>query len=463
MILKANNHLYLAVLQHSPVQSLHTSINERQRCRTLAEVFNQTILDADLIDRLELYQLPCMRNDDLQCFHGDGYFCVCTTERHTNCMQFTEQNQFSCSTNDMCENSFKCLQDAPRCPRKKICLCNDCFFGDTCQFYAKGLGSSLDEILGYEIKHNTPLSRQTFRVHIATIITMILFTIGTVGSILCIIIFTRPQSQEVGCGAYLLASSVSSLVVTNLFVLKFWLLLLSQQTFSGRYYITHLNCLIIEPFLKATIHLDNWFNACVAIERAVAVAKGIDFDKRNSKKASKFIIIVLLFGVVSLYLPQFMHLQVFEDDIENRSWCVVAYQPWLHFYSMSLIFVHYFVPLLLNVVSTLSIIFVTANRRITTQAKLTYFRQFLSKLRKYKHLIISPTIIVLLTLPYLIISIILDCDKSSKLFWFYLVGYFLSHVPSVSIFFIFVLPSPLYRQQLKRVKSRAIHYLYAKH
>ncbi|CAF1022256.1 unnamed protein product [Adineta steineri] len=35
-----------------------------------------------------------------------------------------------------------------------------CFFGDECQFYTKGLGSTLDEILGYELKRNTILSKQ---------------------------------------------------------------------------------------------------------------------------------------------------------------------------------------------------------------------------------------------------------------------------------------------------------------
>ncbi|CAF4204869.1 unnamed protein product, partial [Adineta steineri] len=34
------------------------------------------------------------------------------------------------------------------------------FFGDECQFYTKGLGSTLDEILGYELKRNTILPKQ---------------------------------------------------------------------------------------------------------------------------------------------------------------------------------------------------------------------------------------------------------------------------------------------------------------
>ncbi|CAF0973974.1 unnamed protein product [Adineta steineri] len=40
------------------------------------------------------------------------------------------------------------------------------FFGDECQFYTKGLGSTLDEILGYELKRNTILPKQFITVRL---------------------------------------------------------------------------------------------------------------------------------------------------------------------------------------------------------------------------------------------------------------------------------------------------------
>ncbi len=65
----------------------------------------------------------------------------------------------------------------------------------------------------------------------------------------------------------------------------------------------------------------------------------------------------------------------------------------------------------------------------------------------------SPIIIVYLTLPYLIISMILDCKKSSRLFSFYLIGYFLSFCPATFVFMIFVLPSPLYKDQFNQLRA----------
>ncbi|CAF4997240.1 unnamed protein product, partial [Rotaria socialis] len=44
--------------------------------------------------------------------------------------------------------------------RLQLFVCTDCFFGHQCQFYAKGLGLTLDEILGYEIKHNLIFTEQ---------------------------------------------------------------------------------------------------------------------------------------------------------------------------------------------------------------------------------------------------------------------------------------------------------------
>ncbi|CAF0992582.1 unnamed protein product [Adineta steineri] len=52
------------------------------------------------------------------------------------------------------------------------------FFGDECQFYTKGLGSTLDEILGYELKRNTILPKQFITVIMSLTITMIIFVIG---------------------------------------------------------------------------------------------------------------------------------------------------------------------------------------------------------------------------------------------------------------------------------------------
>jgi hypothetical protein len=138
--------------------------------------------------------------------------------------------------------------------------------------------------------------------------------------------------------------------------------------------------------------------------------------------------------------------------MEERSWCVVTYVKWLATYSSTLIFVHYFAPLAINIFSIVSIMIITARRRSKSQTGHTFRRHLRERIKKNKHILISSAIIICLTLPHLIISIILDCQKSSNLFWFYLIGYYLSFCPAAFIFLIFVLPSRLYRKEFNEFK-----------
>ena len=179
----------------------------------------------------------CYTNYDLTCFLDDTYLCLCTKDHHANCMPFKHQRNFTCPSNNYCVMGEPCLQDHRTCPSTKICLCRNCFFGDRCQFYAKGFGLTLDEILGYEFKRNTNLFRQSITVKVALAATIVILLVGMVSSILSIITFARKQSQQIGCGIYLLASSGSSLFIMILSILKFCFLFYSYQDSDHLRYI----------------------------------------------------------------------------------------------------------------------------------------------------------------------------------------------------------------------------------
>jgi hypothetical protein len=305
----------------------------------------------------------------------------------------------------------------------------------------------LDEILGYEFKRNTVLYKQPLKVQVAATITMILFLIGLINSILSIITFLRTKSHEVGCGIYLLASSITSLLTTIALILKFWFLFHSYQDSIGLRDVLKGNCFGIEPLLKLFLYIDTWLNACVAIERTVTVIRGGGFNKQLSRKIAVWIILILALTIIGLFIPQAIYLYIFDDEMEERSWCVVTYVKWLATYSSTLIFVHYFAPLAINIFSIICIMIITACRRGKSQRNHSFCLHLRSRIRKNKHILISSAIIICLTLPHLIISIILDCQKASHLFWFYLIGYYLSFCPAAFIFLIFVLPSKLYREE----------------
>ncbi|CAF3450359.1 unnamed protein product [Rotaria socialis] len=254
---------------------------------------------------------------------------------------------------------------------------------------------------------------------------MIMLLIGLINGILSILIFKRKSSQEVGCGIYLFASSITSISIVILFSLKFWFLIYSYRDVFGKRVILFSNCMIIEPLLKLLPYIDNWLNGCVASERAFSVFKGIS--------------------------PQIFYLNLFDDLKEERTWCVVLYSSLLNTDSSSIIFFHFFAPFLLNLFSAIFIIIGTARRRFLMTAEHRFTNHFKSKLKQHKHLLISSIILVILSLPRLIISYTLNCKKSSEYFWLYLSGYFISFMPSDLMCFVFVLPSVTYKKEFQQV------------
>jgi hypothetical protein len=46
--------------------------------------------------------------------------------------------------------------------------------------------------------------------------------------------------------------------------------------------------------LRVCLHIDQWLNACIAIERVYTVIKATRFDKQNSKNTAKFVIIIII-------------------------------------------------------------------------------------------------------------------------------------------------------------------------
>ncbi len=251
-----------------------------------------------------------------------------------------------------------------------------------------------------------------------------------------------------------LTSSIASLTITILFAIKFCLLFTSYQYHFEQHGLSDIlltNWRIIEPSLKLITYIDNWLNACVALEQMFVVRKAVHFDKRRSRRTARFLIILVLEVNAAVYVLQTKELHVYTDKTEERYWCVVHYSSFIRIYSSTLIMFHYFGPLLITIISVVYIILSTTHHRSSTRSRETFWLRFRAKVRQYKHMVISSIVITMLTLPNLIISIILDCNKSSNLLWFYLIGYFLSFTPATFIFFIFVLPSPLYKEEFRQL------------
>ncbi|CAF4129009.1 unnamed protein product [Adineta steineri] len=299
------------------------------------------------------------------------------------------------------ENDFNPLK-----PSENLLLSNDdpeessCVIGDQCNFYIKGIGLTLDDILHDELQPNTVLNNQPFSIKLSAGLTIIMFIAGLINSVLSFITFQSKDSQQVGCGMYLLASSITSLFAITMFIIKFWFVVLTHINVSTSLSVLRGGCASIEPILKLFLYLDGWLNACVAVERAVLLFKGVNFDKKKSKFIAKRTILILPF-------------------------CIFG-----------------------------------AQQRSMARTNQSFKEHVQEQFSNNKQLIISPIVLLVLSIPRLIISLLPGCAKTSDNLWLYLGAYLISFTPSMLIFLIFVFPSELYMKAFKqsfiRIRRRTL-------
>jgi hypothetical protein len=203
--------------------------------------------------------------------------------------------------------------------------------------------------------------------------------------------------------------------------------------------------------------MDQWLNACVAIDRAITAIKGSMFDKTKSKQVAKYIIIFLLFFTISTAIHDPFHRRLLDegDDSEAmRIWCIVTYTSSFRIVKSFMNIFHFFVPFIVNLTSGGVIILVTARQRTAAQTHRNYQELLHEQFQQHRHLLIAPLVLSVLALPRLIISFVSGCMKSSDDSWLFLVGYFISFIPSMLTFVVFVLPSTNYKNEFKKTTER---------
>jgi hypothetical protein len=291
-------------------------------------------------------------------------------------------------------------------------------------------------------------------VKVSASFTTIILVAGSINSAFAFLTFQNREARRVGCGMYLLASSVTSLLTLFMLTIKFWFLVLTQTNASINRTVLYIGCIVIEPTLKLFLYLDSWLNACVAIERAIAVARGVNFDTKKSKHVARWIILFLPLIVASSILHEPLHRQLFDDKEMHMVWCVTRYSSAVQYYNMFILLFHFFGPAILNLFSALFIIFGTIRRRSRIHTEQTFIEQLRRQLRAHKQILIIPITLVLLSSPRLIISLLSGCADVSRQSWFYLSGYFISFIPSVMVFIVFVIPSGSYKRLFRESVPR---------
>jgi hypothetical protein len=86
---------------------------------------------------------------------------------------------------------------------------------------------------------------------------------------------------------YRCSSAVTTLLTMIMFGLKFLILLLAQMaTITNRSFL-EVQCISLDFILRVCLLMDQWLNACVAIERAITIMKSVRFDKKKKSTSSE--------------------------------------------------------------------------------------------------------------------------------------------------------------------------------
>jgi hypothetical protein len=113
--------------------------------------------------------------------------------------------------------------------------------------------------------------------------------------------------------------------------------------------------------------------------------------------------------------------------------------------------IHFIGPFIINIISAFGIIIMTAKRRSNLHKKLSFKKRILNEFHEHKHLIISALGLIMLALPRIILAFRLECMQSARdPVVIFLVGYFISYLPPLFLFIVFVVPSSAYKKTFKK-------------
>lgn len=465
LFVQYDGELYLMFSQLTYVESIHlkTKLEPHMRCPNMAELFEESIDHYSRLRRAKYYHIPCQQDSNRNCFHdNDQFICLCTYDRRANCFTFDHRMKYDCQQLSYCENHGQCFQNRATCPTSAICACPKCYLGTRCQLSTRGFALPLDVILGYQIRPGLPFRSQPSSVLVSGIMTIIMFVFGLINGSCCLMTFKEKNLQQVGCGIYLFIASMISLLTTIVFTFKYLSLVLIQLMFITNRRFLFNQCVLVDFLLKILLQIGDWLYACVAIERLISSIKGASFKNKRSQQIAKWIVLVVVLIVVGTSIQEPPYRILIDDEDEGRTWCIIRYP---NSYSNALnqlttitTLVHFIGPFVINIISALGIIFVTAQSRSKANKNLSFRQHIRTQFVLHKNLIISPIILILLALPRIVLAFQLECMQSARdPVTLFLIGYFVSFLPPLLLFIVFIIPSDLYRKAFKRVVRKPCH------
>jgi hypothetical protein len=133
------------------------------------------------------------------------------------------------------------------------------------------------------------------------------------------------------------------------------------------------------------------------------------------------------------------------------TWCIAKFTTAIAIYNQINIVVHYSIPFIINFVCTIILTVLVANSRSHANKKKARVQIFREQFAKQRELFIPSLIIIASALPQFIISFNFACTEPNIAWQRYIltVAYFLSYLPQILTFLLYVLPSTFYKSEFQ--------------
>jgi len=390
--------------------------------------------------------------------------CLCTKDHYSDCYLF-QHDSITC---DYCQNDGLCLRRNPEFDQwNSICICSKCSSGRSCELATGNYYVNLDMLVGTELKSDgASFHEQSFIIHLTLVIFIIILILSLIFNIISIIVFSNKKIQQVGCDLYLLSLTIISQIGLILLFLRYLYTIFSQIYIIENILLKKIICIILEYSTRLIPSLFDWLTVCISIERAYTIIKDVHFTRVLALKTLKLsrwiILIVILFNILTtLHRPFYLRLidvLTSDNEISGHSWCLLDFkQTRWNTYEKFINIIHLVIPFILNLLSVILFLLYKVKSESTTAIRTghkTTFAILKEQIMKYKSLIISTMIIIILEIPRFLFTFILACIEYPWQRYTYLTAYFISFLPLMGIFFIYIMPSPKYKKEYQRIMKK---------
>ena len=415
-------------IQSTPVQ-----------CRPVETLVNQIPFENDTAVPLVFkYHQICHHLNDLYCFYSHNYLCVCESNHYRAICFLHDINNDRC---DLCFSSGKCLRGDVKNPKDFFCICPRCYRGDRCQFSMEAFGSTIDSLLS---------SYASIIPMIYVIVSGCMFLFGLINNIVSFLTFKRNIPRQTPVGHFFLNITLLNKLSLLCLFLKFVHHLIGSTGYVIPDRLNLILCKILSYLLSVSTRSFFWLASWITIDRLLIVV----FPTKSLYKQAylaKMISVLTILIISVMHWHEILYYTIIEQVPSTI--CVTNFeQTAIANYNRVTTFIHSLVPFSIQIISITLLIIHIARSRARVREKSVFSRSFLTRqMMSFKELYITPLAIIVSALPQVIISFTLACQELVS--WqkhLLLCTFLLSYTPQIFAFFLFVLPSSVYKKEFER-------------